>query len=149
MTITKVSEYLYRGPRPVSHAELAPLGVTAVIDLESGVYEAFHDDYYEEENVKEMSHPCDFGMKSFHLKCSYVFPPSQKAVSEFMEIVGKEHIKYVHCLHGKDRTGYMVAAYRMRAFGWSWQQAVKEMFAMGFHKLPYLWWVLFLRKYAP
>jgi hypothetical protein len=48
---------------------------------------------------------------------------------------------YVHCLHGQDRTGLGVAAYRVTYGGWTKAQAEVEMLACGFHKsLVGLWW---------
>lgn len=41
---------------------------------------------------------------------------------------------YVHCTHGQDRTGLVIALYRIR-IGWSWQDARKEMLEHGFHVL--------------
>jgi protein-tyrosine phosphatase len=45
------------------------------------------------------------------------------------------HPIYVHCLHGQDRTGYVIAAYRMLIQGWSFKRAYQEAKDMG-HK----WW---------
>ncbi len=46
---------------------------------------------------------------------------------------------FVHCEHGQDRTGLVIAAYRLSE-GWSKAAAEKEMLAHGFHKeLPGLW----------
>jgi hypothetical protein len=41
----------------------------------------------------------------------------------------------VHCLHGADRTGVMVAVYRVAVQGWSKEEAVREMTegCYGFH----------------
>jgi len=41
---------------------------------------------------------------------------------------------YVHCLHGQDRTGLIVAVYHVRHDGWTKARAEKEMLAHGFHK---------------
>ena len=41
---------------------------------------------------------------------------------------------FVHCLHGQDRTGLIVAAYRVRVEHWSKAKAEKEMLKYGFHK---------------
>ena len=41
---------------------------------------------------------------------------------------------YVHCLHGQDRTGLVVAMYRLRS-GWTPEQAEAEMLRCGFHPL--------------
>jgi len=41
---------------------------------------------------------------------------------------------YVHCLHGQDRTGLVVACYRVMVQHWTKADAEKEMLAHGFHK---------------
>ena len=38
---------------------------------------------------------------------------------------------YVHCEHGKDRTGLVIALYRVRYDGWTPERAAAEMAAMG------------------
>ena len=39
---------------------------------------------------------------------------------------------YVHCQFGQDRTGTMVAMYRMHKDGWNGDQALQEMLQYGF-----------------
>lgn len=39
---------------------------------------------------------------------------------------------YVHCRHGRDRTGLVVGCYRMWINGWSQSAAAHEMGAMGY-----------------
>lgn len=54
---------------------------------------------------------------------------------------------YVHCRHGQDRTGIIVAAYRMKQQGWSLADAEAEMQAFGFNDV----WVnfkKFIRQYG-
>jgi tyrosine-protein phosphatase SIW14 len=54
---------------------------------------------------------------------------------------------YVHCRHGQDRTGIVVAAFRMKQQGWSLADAETEMQAFGFNDV----WVnfrKFIRHYA-
>lgn len=48
---------------------------------------------------------------------------------------------YVHCRHGQDRTGIVVAAYRMKQQGWSLADAEAEMQAFGFNDV----WVNFMK----
>lgn len=131
MELKKVGDKLYRGPRPGSYAELAAAGVTAVVNLESGVYEATHNDTYEHEK------PEDFGLKAFDIRCSDITPPSRASVARFIAIVEQEKCVYVHCLHGRDRTGFMCAAYRMVKQYWSLAAATTELYSLGFHKIPY------------
>lgn len=42
---------------------------------------------------------------------------------------------YIHCLHGEDRTGLVVALYRIRIQGWPKEKARKEMIDNGFHTI--------------
>lgn len=54
---------------------------------------------------------------------------------------------YVHCRHGQDRTGIVIAAYRMKQQGWSQAAAETEMQAFGFNDV----WVnfkKFIRRYG-
>jgi protein tyrosine/serine phosphatase len=54
---------------------------------------------------------------------------------------------YVHCRHGQDRTGIVIAAYRMKQQGWSQVAAETEMQAFGFNDV----WVnfkKFIRRYG-
>jgi hypothetical protein len=43
-------------------------------------------------------------------------------------------VVFVHCLHGQDRTGIVIAFYRVLFCNWSKADAEKEMLAHGFHK---------------
>ena len=43
-------------------------------------------------------------------------------------------IVFVHCLRGQDRTGIVIAFYRVLFCGWSKADAEKEMISHGFHK---------------
>jgi protein tyrosine/serine phosphatase len=54
---------------------------------------------------------------------------------------------YIHCQLGQDRTGVVIAAYRMRVDGWSLSEAEAEMQSFGFNDL---WFKLkkFVREYA-
>lgn len=41
---------------------------------------------------------------------------------------------FIHCEHGQDRTGLLVAMWRVRRNGWTKDQAEKEMLDRGFHR---------------
>jgi len=53
---------------------------------------------------------------------------------------------FVHCSRGTDRTGVVMAVYRMEVDGWSEAEAEAEMEAFGFHEI---WSQLkeFVRRY--
>jgi protein tyrosine/serine phosphatase len=48
---------------------------------------------------------------------------------------------YIHCDHGRDRTGYLVALYRARAQGWQWEAISAELARHGHGPL--------MRRYLP
>jgi len=55
--------------------------------------------------------------------------PRPEQVARFLEIVRDPTLRplYVHCQHGVDRTGTMMAVYRMEDEGWSNPEAFAEM----------------------
>ncbi len=76
--------------------------------------------------------------------------PEHEDVCRFLAIVrDKSNLPiFVHCQHGADRTGTMVAAYRIFVQRWDVDRAIKEMTKgpFGFHKI----WKdlpIFLEKY--
>ncbi len=144
--INHVAENLYRGPRPDSYVYLEACGITKCISLQSGFMEEVKDDNLE----KEL--PGHYGVEQLVITCSDIIAPRQHEVLKFLRAVDffGAHKTYVHCLHGKDRTGFMIAVFRMRILGWSYDRAVEEMYQYGFHKWPYQWllrWTEELKKY--
>lgn len=136
-----VERQLYRGPRPLSYEELQYRDIKQVIDLESGVYDDLHKDPYDTQN------PADFGIKKINIPCSDIFAPYHYDVMRAVAFMSQDIPTYIHCLHGNDRTGYVCAAYRMIVDKWTFKDATKEMYDLGFHRVPYQYWVLFLKKY--
>jgi protein tyrosine/serine phosphatase len=60
--------------------------------------------------------------------------PEDEDVIRFLKIVSNTNNGpyLLHCLHGADRTGTMVAIHRMAFEGWTKQEAIKEMTDGGF-----------------
>jgi protein tyrosine/serine phosphatase len=58
-------------------------------------------------------------------------------VVRFLRIVTDpvNHPILVHCQHGADRTGTMVAAYRIFIQGWNPEEAIRELPHFGFHPI--------------
>jgi len=65
--------------------------------------------------------------------------PEDKDVVQFLRIATTPALQpvLVHCLHGSDRTGTMVAIYRIAVEGWTKAQATDEMVngGFGFHPM--------------
>jgi len=62
-------------------------------------------------------------------------PPSDAQVAEFLKLFrdAPGQRVFVHCHYGEDRTGVMVAAYRIAMQNWTADQALREMNSFGFH----------------
>jgi tyrosine-protein phosphatase SIW14 len=76
----------------------------------------------------------------FNLYCiplSYWVLPTRKEIDRFFSIVDNSENRpiYIHCLHGSDRTGMLVAMYRIARENWSADEAYEEMKNCGFHRL--------------
>ena len=75
------------------------------------------------------------GMHFVHIPVSGWAPPRAAQVAQFLALF-QDHPGekiFVHCRFGDDRTGVLVATYRMAVDRWSAEQAVKEMYFFGFH----------------
>jgi protein tyrosine phosphatase (PTP) superfamily phosphohydrolase (DUF442 family) len=69
----------------------------------------------------------------------HTWHPEDEDVITFLRIVNNPELQpvLVHCKHGSDRTGMMIAIYHIAYDGWSKQQAIDEMIhgGYGFHPM--------------
>jgi protein tyrosine phosphatase (PTP) superfamily phosphohydrolase (DUF442 family) len=123
----KISEALFRGaqPSPEGLAELKKLGVTAVVDLRGNRGPV----------ARERAEAEALGMRFVNIPITGWHPPADEQVAEFLDLFRKDPAQkvFVHCYFGEDRTGVMVAAYRIAQQNWTADQAVAEMYSFGFH----------------
>jgi len=122
----RVDEGLYRGAYPVGCLGfLKKRGIRTVVNLRSA-----HDYRAEAEAA---------GLDYVHIPLSASKPPPAEAVRRFLAVVTDPANRpvYVHCRRGADRTGAMVAVYRIAVCGWSAERAVREMESLGFASLLY------------
>jgi len=122
----KVEDGFYRGgqPRPWGYAELKNAGIKTVINFRKDWTAWFDKKFVEKE-----------GMHYIGLPWIAKKDPPPGYLDKFFTIVNdpKNRPVFVHCKHGRDRTGFMIAAYRIRFDGWSEERAFKEMKSYG-HK---------------
>jgi len=122
----RVSENLYRCAQPTADGMRAAekLGIKTVISLR-----AFHSDQGEVESTKLKTERIYF--KTWH--------PEDEDLVRFLKIVSNTNAApfLVHCQHGSDRTGTMIAIYRIAVQGWTKEDAIKEMTEgdFGFHEM--------------
>ncbi|MCI0617406.1 dual specificity protein phosphatase family protein [bacterium] len=116
----RIDDHYYRGAQPQNrdYQDLATLGIRSVITLTS-------DDT--DPNEKTMVEKT--GMRYYQISMDSKIPPTPLQLAEFLQIVNDRDNQpvYVHCAAGKHRTGVMTAAYRLSHYGWTADQAYKEM----------------------
>lgn len=123
----EVTPYLYRGAQPSRDGlkALAGMGVDIVVDLRlSG-------------QSSERKVVTADGMKYIAIPWHCLFP-SDKKTALFLKVLRDNPKKkiFVHCRFGDDRTGMMVAAYRMAVENWTPEEAWKEMRQFGLNSGP-------------
>lgn len=136
----KVESGVYRGGQPNAEGwnYLATLGVTNVVKLNAwreNLYEpAISDERASKLGMTVLGDEIDFPTQAFP-HCQVFLPPEVE-----LAIATIKPGTFIHCLHGQDRTGLVVACYRVRMERWSKGQAEAEMLAHGFHKELYGLW---------
>lgn len=122
----RVSQGLYRSAQPSAQGmeNLKKLGIRTVVNLRT-----FHSDRDEIGAA---------GLNYIRIPMQAWYPERQDAV-RFLNIVSDTSMTpvLVHCQHGADRTGAMVAVYRVAVQGWSKQEALLEMTrgGYGYHRV--------------
>src|ERR1700687_214310 len=118
----EVTPLLYRGgqPSPEGYEALAKMGVNIVVDGRlSG-----HD--------KERQEVEKAGMQYVAIPW-HCFFPRDEVFASFLAVLRANPGKkaFLHCRYGDDRTGMMIAAYRMSVEGWTAEEARQEMDQYG------------------
>lgn len=122
----QVSEGLYRSAQPSTEGmrRLKEMGVVTIVNLRS-----FHSDR-DEIALTGLAYEHIY-MKPWHLE--------RKEAVRFLQIAmdSRRTPVLVHCRHGADRTGAMIAVYRIAVEGWPKEVAIREMRqgGYGFHEV--------------
>lgn len=117
----KVSDTLYRSaqPTPEGMTNLVAMGIKTVINLRK-----FHSDT--DEIGKLNLTPHRIPINTWDLEFDQA--------KTFLTLVADTNNApvLVHCLHGADRTGAMIALYRVAREGWTVEEALEEMTRGGY-----------------
>ena len=127
----RVTAGLYRGgqPRGQGYDQLHSMGIDIVVNLNTS-----------RKNVeREKTAAESRGMRHVSIPWSPRSLPADDQVAEFLGLIRDNPDKkiFVHCQRGADRTGLMVAVFRMARQGWTPEQALAEMESFKFHGLWY------------
>jgi tyrosine-protein phosphatase SIW14 len=130
----RMNERLYRGAQPTSEgfANLRQLGIDTIVRLSLG----------EEGAAREQAEVEKLGMQFVGIPWSTQESPTPEQVGAFLDVFDvPSHTRvFVHCKAGADRTGVMIALYRIRIDNWTVKRALDEMNAFHHHPifLPHL-----------
>jgi protein tyrosine/serine phosphatase len=83
-------------------------------------------------------------MKFFNPHLSNWFAPKTSDIEKVLEIIQNPENQpvFIHCKRGADRTGTVVAVYRMKYENWTDKQANKEAKEFGLG-----WWQIWMKDY--
>lgn len=130
----KINDRLYRGgqPRKGGIKKLSELGVKTIINLRRE-----SDETRAERKEAEAA-----GIKYFHISMSSFGRPSDAQVARALEIIdqAENHPVFIHCQRGSDRTGTVIAAYRISRENWGTKEALDEAKRNGMR------WIQFAKK---
>lgn len=142
--ISKVTDRIFRGPDILGESFYAEHKFQTVINLQTGWWECL----MASEDTELIECYLE-GIQYYDFTLSQFLPPRNNQIAAILSILkhGSSPI-YIHCRHGHERTGFVIAIYRMQECGWPFEMAYAEWKAMGCH-WPWHWlWKNALRKWS-
>ena len=122
----QVNDRVFRGAQPSDEAwpGLAKLGVRTVVDLRRAS---------EHSLAAESLAVAAAGMRYVSFPMNGFETPQADQMAKVVEILSSDAPIFVHCKLGKDRTGTVIAAYRIAHEGWENEKALDEALTCGMH----------------
>lgn len=127
----QVNSNLYRGgqPRKDGLQQLKQLGIKTIINLRDN----------DARTRSEEAEARALGLSYFNIPFDTFNRPSDKAVDDVLTLINTADNQpvFVHCNRGADRTGTIIAIYRIENDGWTSEKAKAEArhFGMGFWEI--------------
>ena len=130
--IHKVSDTLYRGAQPA-------VGGLKILKDELGIKTIINLRGEDKQSRKEKEEANSLGLQYYSIPMAGIGRPADKQIAEVMKIIEAPENQpvFVHCKHGNDRTGTVVACYRIMREGWNANRAVTEANRHGMHRIMY------------
>jgi tyrosine-protein phosphatase SIW14 len=121
----EVDPNLYRGAQPTDEGlkNLSAMGVRTIVDLRHG----------KEHSNEEQKAAEQLGLRYVNVPMDGLTAPTEAQISGLLKVLdaADQGPVFVHCREGKDRTGAVVAAYRIAHDHWSNDQALNEAKSYG------------------
>jgi protein tyrosine/serine phosphatase len=137
-----VCDQLVRGgqPDPAGLPHLKEAGITTIVSLcgeSSGLLSLFGGSgasRESNESLTERTVAGKLGLEYVSIPLDVFGEPGLEPVEKFLQITKdpERPAVFLHCLHGRDRTGLMTAVFRVVLQGWTAQRAYEEMLECGF-----------------
>ncbi len=122
----KVDENVYRGAQPTNSGfrDLAERGIKTVVDLR---------DIGEHSQADEQKAVMDLGMRYVSIPMQGMATPKGQQIAAVLGLLNDvtRGPVFVHCKRGADRTGTVIALYRMVHDGWDSKRALSEAKSYG------------------
>ncbi len=122
----QVNASLYRGGQPTDAGlrRLREMGVKTVVNVRGS----------DDDRAASTTHSLEYEHRVMS-----AWRPSDEDVAWFLVLANdpRRQPVFVHCHHGSDRTGYLIAMYRVVIDGWNREAAIEEMtrHGNGFHDI--------------
>jgi tyrosine-protein phosphatase SIW14 len=122
----KVNNNVYRGGQPSDDGlrKLAGMGVKTILDLRRTNE---HDTEAEARLVQSL------GMRYVNVPMDGIVSPTDEQIFKTLSLLSAPSAGpvFIHCKRGADRTGTVMACYRMTYDNWDTKRAVKEAKSLG------------------
>jgi tyrosine-protein phosphatase SIW14 len=122
----KVDDHVYRGAQPTNSGfkDLAERGIKTVVDLR---------DIGEHSQADEQKVVTDLGMRYVSIPMQGMSTPKDNQVAAVLGLLNDSTSGpvFVHCKRGADRTGTVIAVYRIFHDGWDSRRALGEAKSYG------------------
>lgn len=120
----QVNEHVFRGGQPTDAGwqSLAKLGIKTVVDLRRT------DEHSPAEEAKAVAAA---GLNYFNVPMKGVVAPTDEQITKVLTLLDSTEPVFVHCHRGADRTGTVIACYRIAHDGWEPRRALNEARSLG------------------